>query len=466
MIKKQIEKPSDKRLYTIKYKWLLEEKKLEEIDPMEFYRELFPIGSFEEKGHYSGKPNGILVTIDHIKGTHRVVTDDLEVLQDNFGKENAIMSPISYFGRRRTTKNSSLLYALVFDLDGQGMKEITNTLHQMTTEDPHGDGKTFIPKATYIVLSGHGLHLYYVLKEPIHMKPYIRREVNKIKTGLTKRIWNDYNTTLWDNVQFQPITQGFRIVGSASKMGSKYPVRAFRFGESWTIQELNDYIPNVKSMLPYKGNIDIVDVTPINEAKKIWPEWYQKRIVEGKKKDRWYVKRSLYDWWLSEISTKIKEGHRYFGIMTLAIYAKKCDISFAELKKDAYGLLKIFDSLSTTKENPFTEKDIKAGLQAYQEPSVNYPRDTISQLSGIEIKENKRNYLSQKEHLEIARGIRDIRMRQKGKIDWREGNGRKSQKMIVQQWKKENPEGRKIDCIRETGLSKPTVYKWWDKRFF
>lgn len=31
---------------------------------------------------------------------------------------------------------------------------------------------------------------------------------------------------------------------------------------------------------------------------------------------------------------------------------------------------------------------------------------------------------------------------------------------------KENPEGRKIDCIRETGLSKPTVYKWWDKRFF
>ena len=52
-------------------------------------------------------------------------------------------------------------------------------------------------------------------------------------------------------------------------------------------------------------------------------------------------------------------------------------------------------------------------------------------------------------------------MRQKGKIDWREGNGRKSQKMIVQQWKKENPEGRKIDCIRETGLTKPTVYKWW-----
>ena len=23
------------------------------------------------------------------------------------------------------------------------------------------------------------------------------------------------------------------------------------------------------------------------------------------------------------------------------------------------------------------------------------------------------------------------------------------------------PDGKKADCIRDTGLSKPTVYKWW-----
>ena len=33
----------------------------------------------------------------------------------------------------------------------------------------------------------------------------------------------------------------------------------------------------------------------------------------------------------------------------------------------------------------------------------------------------------------------------------------------VQQFRKEHPKGRKADCIRVTGLSKPTVYKWWDK---
>ena len=45
-------------------------------------------------------------------------------------------------------------------------------------------------------------------------------------------------------------------------------------------------------------------------------------------------------------------------------------------------------------------------------------------ISAIPLQANKRNYLNQKDHLEIARGIRDIRTKQKGKSDWREGNGR------------------------------------------
>ena len=76
-------------------------------------------------------------------------------------------------------------------------------------------------------------------------------------------------------------------------MGEKYPVRAFRLGSKWTIQQLNDYIPDVKSMLEYKGNIDVVDVTQSEQAKELWPDWYQKRVIDGKKKDRWYIKRDV-----------------------------------------------------------------------------------------------------------------------------------------------------------------------------
>ena len=29
-------------------------------------------------------------------------------------------------------------------------------------------------------------------------------------------------------------------------------------------------------------------------------------------------------------------------------------------------------------------------------------------------------------------------------------------------WRLKNPLGTKAQCVRETGLSKPTVYKWWE----
>lgn len=56
---------------------------------------------------------------------------------------------------------------------------------------------------------------------------------------------------------------------------------------------------------------------------------------------------------------------------------------------------------------------------------------------------------------------------ERGKKDWREGNGRPKGSGTaleeVQQWQRNNPNGKKADCIRETKLSKPTVLKWWKK---
>ncbi len=39
------------------------------------------------------------------------------------------------------------------------------------------------------------------------------------------------------------------------------------------------------------------------------------------------------------------------------------------------------------------------------------------------------------------------------------GSGEKSK--IVEEWKQQHPDGKKIDCERETGLSRHTVLKWW-----
>ena len=40
------------------------------------------------------------------------------------------------------------------------------------------------------------------------------------------------------------------------------------------------------------------------------------------------------------------------------------------------------------------------------------------------------------------------------------GSGIKEE--TVKEYRRENPEAKKADCIRETGLDKKTVYKYWD----
>ena len=177
------------------------EKFLEPVTPFEFYREIFPVGSFERKGHFEdAKGNGIAVTVppkaagialeikEEGKAKRYTITDELSELSEVYDTDFTIMSPISYFGRQRCGKNARYLYALVFDLDGVGMPQLRDTLHQMNND--------ILPQATFVVNSGTGLHLYYVLQEPIPMYPYNQKCLKELKYSLTRQIWNRYTSTI------------------------------------------------------------------------------------------------------------------------------------------------------------------------------------------------------------------------------------------------------------------------------
>ena len=140
--------------------------------------------------------------------------------------------------------------------------------------------------------------------------------------------------------------------------------------------------------------------------------------------------------------------------MTLATYAVKCGISKEELEKDAYGLIPCLDKLG----DKFTEDDVMHALEAFTESYITYPIHTIVSRTGIPIEKNKRNWRKQAAHLERARAVQNIDY---PNGEWRNKDGRPDKAKIVEEWRKNHPDGRKADCIRETGLSKPTVYKWW-----
>ena len=44
--------------------------------------------------------------------------------------------------------------------------------------------------------------------------------------------------------------------------------------------------------------------------------------------------------------------------------------------------------------------------------------------------------------------------------------GRPTAERTVREWQESHPTGKKADCIRETGLAKHTVYKWWKDIIF
>ena len=442
------------------------EKFLEPVTPFEFYREIFPVGSFERKGHFEDeKGNGIAVTVppkaagialeikEEGKAKRYTITDELSELSEVYDTDFTIMSPISYFGRQRCGKNARYLYALVFDLDGVGMPQLRDTLHQMN--------KDILPQATFVVNSGTGLHLYYVLEEPIPMYPHNQKCLKELKYALTRQIWNRYTSTIKEP-QMQGILQGFRVVGSGSKLGREYPVTAYRLGGRVTLERLLEFIPDSNGEQQYLVGLMRKGRLSLAEAKEKYPDWYERRIVKKERRGRWVVKRDLYDWWLHRIEDEIRVGHRFYGIMTLAIYAKKCDIDEDELREDAFSLLKPYDDMSIEDINRFTKDDVVCALEMFNEDYVTFPRDDIARLSGLSMPVNKRNWRKRREHLQVMNTMKALKKQLGEPVKEGRPAGSGTAQGRVQAWRQQHPGGRKADCHRDTGLDPKTIRKWWD----
>ena len=455
----------------------------DEVEPKEFYREIFPEGSFQKKGEYRDPDsndwvyNGLLVSVESLEdGSQRVkkyiVTDDLDVI-DEVGKTDdfCLMSPISYAGKKRTADRARFLYAFAVDLDRLRMNG-SDPIGLRNLWERHIEAMDRIPKPTFIVSSGTGLHLYYVLTDPVAMFQDTSKRLQDLKRDLTSLIWHDTIVDIESvrDIQQEGIYQGFRVPGTITKKGDR--TRAFRTGDRISIGDLLDYTEGFRKSrerLEEKMFVKKKSLT-LQKAKELYPDWYERRIKNHEPKGAWHVSRNVYDWWKEEIRKGAVVGHRYYCVMLLSVYARKCSmydekhnpnpVTEEELRKDAFGLLDHMESLTNDEDNHFTAGDVLDALEAYNEKWITYPRNSVAFKSGIAIEANKRNRQKQKEHLEEARAIRDIRSKRRGE-EWDSHNGRKAKKDQVKEWILQNPGKTKADCIRETGLSKPTVYKWW-----
>lgn len=429
-----------------------------EVHYKDFYRDIFPLGSLEEKGVYEvGKYNAIAraIKVGDNKTKRYIVTDDLDVLDklvecDDF----CIIRPISFIGKSAKSDNARFMYAMAIDLDGiKSKKNFDFLIHQISNGHNMLSVVWGLPKPTYLVSSGTGIHLYYVFEKPIPLFKNVVKELERLKKRLTWQAWTQGASVLSDNVQYESLFQGFRMVGTVTKNGGR--CRAFKVGNKVTVEYLNKYVPEEYQVetIVYQSKL------PLKVAKELYPEWYKKRVINKQPKGSWVCKKDLYDWWIRTLKEGATEGHRYWCIMTLCTYAKKCGVSREVLEKDAYGLIPLMNTLGSA----FTEDDVLHALQSYDDSYITYPIKTIEERTDIKIERNKRNGQKRIWHLEDMRTKKE-NMKRRGQA-FKNAEGRpkgSNKKEIVQFWRTNNPNGRKIDCERETGLSRPTVLKWWN----
>lgn len=438
------------------------------------------VGDVESSGQlsspridYSGyrmwRYNPVIFYKEGGKARHRLMLrDDDETLTFLENREFAIMSPVTYVGRTNSYRNARYLYAFAIDLDGVSIHEVRALLRGMTTG--------VYPVANIIVNSGHGVHVYYLLERPVGMYETRLEALNKMKAGLTKIVWL---VSRLDNPQVQSVVQGFRLPGTKTKFGK--PIRAFwnKSAPLHTLEELNGFLGIYKltdeeiGQLNEKHPHNPARVT-LEEAKKLWPEWYASRVVgRNRVGKKWSISRGLYDWWLGKLKdgSEVTVHHRYWCVLTLVIYAVKCGIPREEVLNDALALVPAFDRKTETVDNPFSKDDVMDAMRAYDEQYCKWPLKVIETTTGIRIERNKRNGRGRKEHVKLMNLVRDNISYPNG--GWRAGNGRKkgvrlaaensSFASIVREWQEQHYGCRnKSLCARETGLTRPTVHRWWD----
>lgn len=451
----------------------------DEVSPRDFYRVIFPVGSFEKKGvQVNGGYNGILVSVTKKKKEDGspfvkrfIVTDDLDVIgQVGETDDFCLMSPISYAGKNRTAENARFLYAFAVDLDLVKMQG-DDPVGLRTLWNNHIETADRIPKPTFIVSSGTGLHLYYVLTDPVAMFKDTSRRLQDLKRDLTSLIWHDTIVDIQSvkDIQQEGIYQGFRVPGTITKKGDR--ARAFLTGDRISIGELLRYTEGFRKSrerLEERQFVKKKDLT-LAKAKELYPDWYERRVRRGDPKGTWHVSRNVYEWWKEEILKGAVVGHRYYCVMMLAIYARKCSmydpkhnpnpVTEEELKKDAFDLLDHMESLTDDEDNHFTTGDVLDALEAFNEKWITYPRNSVENRSGIRIRANKRNGRKQEDHLKRARAVQAVDY---PNGEWREGNGRKSKRAIVQKWREDHPEGTPGEAVKELSIGRSTIYRHWE----
>lgn len=444
------------------------DKKLLELDEAYHIRELEDGKiTHEEVRKYSKGSNGV----EHLVYNWERVSDEHIQILRLLEQPRAYITPISYFGSRKNMKYVQDIYAIVLDVDLVSKAGLENLIYFINRPE--------WVKPTYIVNSGSGVHLYFVLDEPIrlHRSKDAVEKLTELKKVLIGAYWKYGDVSSKESIDAQSIYQSYSLVGSPTKFGSDYRVTAYKVGGLVSIESLFKMV-SIDVELPFKHDLTL------EEAKKLYPDWTPRsENEEGAKKGRpnksftlrkpYLQHRGVYDAELKRLRVPlaVKYGHRYWCLFGLAVTAVKCGISKEEFEKDCWNMGHFFEA-TVERTKPFTDADIASAIKCYDKAYRGVTLECLNYKTGIHREPNKRNGNSRDVHCAMMRAtkkikidvglVKDTRFGAEGGNDATKG-GRPTVEQTVRDYLQEHPDAKKAEVIKNTGLSKPTVYKYYNK---
>ena len=441
-------------------------KYCKKVTAEELYTHLF--GTLDIEGPFFFKDRA---GKDNNKGTNRIYKLE-EAIKEYKNTKSISVCACRFYKNKILMQFINDVYAIVIDADSVTSKRL-DSIFQNGFELKLSDTKTHkLPKPTYIVNSGTGIHLYYVFNEPI---PYFKKqsnELNKLYKMMAHDLTADHHFGMKEQILW--IGQPYRMVGSLTKIDTE--TTAFMYGDEWNIDELANWY-GITTKFERRKNIKMEiskdtfrEISYNNTKTEVNNEVFIETPITNSsiKKITAIPKHTnikFYDSTFKGIKEKTTCGHRYYSMVALCAVAKKCQITKDRLENDLSELADYFNLEAKNNGTPLIEDDeVRNALKSFKEIGKKNTRVTLENWLGWKYdapyRKDKKVRRSREAHLKRARALLQLAI-EAGEVN----PAKKADKYRakVEQILINIPTAKKCDVIRETGFDKKTVYKYYDE---
>lgn len=350
-----------------------------------------------------------------VDGWAQMLVSDITGRKDAFYYASDFFKP---YPRKQLLKN---MYALIVDLDSVSPKTVSHLIE--------ADFWGLCP--TYVVNSGHGLHLVYAFEDPVACYDWAKIQLAKLYDEIKRHFVSHKRHGIQYIVDEKiSILQSYRMPGSVTKIDTI--CTAYRSGGAWTPERLAAAAGiswQLRSPQPHQPAIPTTEQS--SRHRKASDVIYLPNTKNG-----------FYEKIKERMRRETPVGNRYYSMFALAIVAYKCLVPRTQLEQDLDDIRKAYNARDKH-EHTVKRSEVDKAICGYNPKALTVKRSTLCGWLGFGYDAAKRNGRTRDEHLAEVHAKRSDTARIK-----------------IMEYFSLHPDASNVKASRDLGMSRHTVIKY------